>query len=506
MRLHWHSAEAGRPIRILRRSIRKPDGNAIRRCQIECSGNSWKETLKNLTAYVLGAMAFGSCWGSAQAKVERPPQFVAIAFDNCTELERWKEWTDFTQEMNQDGDHLHLTFFVSGVNFLADENKQAYRGPHRHKPGTSNIDFGGSPEEVSERVAYINGLHNSGNEIGSHTVGHFDGGNDEGGENWSAADWRQEFSSYDDLFTNLATHNGLPGVKFNFKIDEVRGFRAPYLSTNPGLYEILKENRFRYDTSRDGDWNAWPIKQDGMRLFKLADLKLHGSKKPTLSMDYNFFMAQSKAKDDPPNYARYREQMLQTYLDYFRENYTGNRAPIHIGHHFYDYQGGAYRQALKAFARAVCRLPEVRCVSYAQLADYLDEAERNGTLPALSSGEFPHYEQEPKIDVAQAFSRERPFVAVEVAASRRLRASLVGAGKSEFAEGNFSWILNGRKAGEGPTFDAAKLRKNRVQMLTVISLDAQGKEVSRGTRPIRVSGRTTQLPAPEPELKSRALR
>ena len=64
--------------------------------------------------------------------------------------------------------------------------------------------------------------------------------------------------------------------------------------------------------------------------------------------------------------------MLQTYLDYFKSNYAGGRAPLHIGHHFTDYQNGAYREALKVFARAVCGLPRVRCVTYGKLADFMD--------------------------------------------------------------------------------------------------------------------------------------
>ena len=81
--------------------------------------------------------------------------------------------------------------------------------------------------------------------------------------------------------------------------------------------------------------------------------------------------------------------MLQTYLDYFRSNYTGNRAPLNIGHHFFDYQDGAYKDALKSFARTVCGLPEVRCVSYAELADYMDQ-QNPATLEAYRKGDFPH--------------------------------------------------------------------------------------------------------------------
>ena len=80
--------------------------------------------------------------------------------------------------------------------------------------------------------------------------------------------------------------------------------------------------------------------------------------------------------------------MLETYLEYFKTNYSGNRAPLHIGHHFADYQGGAYRQALISFARTVCGLPEVRCVSYSKLADFMDGLSAE-TLEAYRKGDFP---------------------------------------------------------------------------------------------------------------------
>jgi len=46
-------------------------------------------------------------------------------------------------------------------------------------------------------------------------------------------------------------------------------------------------------------------------------------------MDYNFFVAHSRAVYDPRRYKMVREQMLQTYLQYFKSNYAGNRAPLH---------------------------------------------------------------------------------------------------------------------------------------------------------------------------------
>src|SRR5204863_7942055 len=47
------------------------------------------------TLVALGAPAPG------RAAVDRPPQFIVMAFDNCTELERWQELTDFAAELNK---------------------------------------------------------------------------------------------------------------------------------------------------------------------------------------------------------------------------------------------------------------------------------------------------------------------------------------------------------------------------------------------------------------------
>lgn len=321
-----------------------------------------------------------ACLVDAQAEVERPPQFVVMAFDNCTELERWQELTDFAARMNEDGDRLHFTFFVSGINYLADASRNIYEGPHQRR-GASRINFGGSPEEIRRRVTYVNALHRDGHEIASHAVGHFNGAS------WSAADWEKEFRAYGDLVRNVGPNSGNTDVKLAFSPEDVIGFRAPYLAKGPGLFQALRANGFRYDTSGDSAADEWPAKIDGVWRFNLARLKIQGSGKNALSMDYNFLVAHGRGSKDPRHIDAAREQMLATYLAYFKSNYAGNRAPLHIGHHFSAYQNGAYNDALKSFARAVCGLPEVRCISYAKLADFMDQQSPD-TLAAYRKGDF----------------------------------------------------------------------------------------------------------------------
>ena len=115
----------------------------------------------------------------------------------------------------------------------------------------------------------------------------------------------------------------------------------------------------------------------------------HFSGKRTLSMDYNFYVAQSGANEMPDQQEEFKQEMLDTYLEYFNENYHGNRAPIHIGHHFFPYQGAVYHEALQEFAKMVCGRPEVRCVSYRELADYLDMLD-DATLQDYQKGNFEH--------------------------------------------------------------------------------------------------------------------
>jgi len=329
----------------------------------------------------------------AQAGVDRPPQFVVMAFDNCTELERWQELTDFAAEMNKDVDRLHFTFFISGINFIADANRMIYEGPHQRR-GYSRINFGGTADDIRRRVDYVNALYRSGHEIASHAVGHFNGAG------WPVADWDKEFRSFAEILKNVGPNNALPEVKLDVAPAGVIGFRAPYLAKGAGLYGALKANGFRYDTSGVGHADEWPEQIDGIWRFNLAMLKIQGSGKATLSMDYNFFVAQSRGATDPRRYEAAREQTLQTYLAYFKANYSGNRAPLHIGHHFFGYQQGAYNEALKSFARAVCGLPEVRCGTYAKLADFMDQQSAQ-TLAAYRKGDFARAPT-PALNVAQA--------------------------------------------------------------------------------------------------------
>lgn len=358
---------------------------------------------------------------SAQApQVERPPQFVLLAFDGSLSHEMWKQTRQFAAEMKGQGKDVRFTYFISGVYYLAHKNRGQYLAPG-YGAGRSHIGWGKDDADLLGRFEHTNQAFLEGHEIASHANGHFDG------SKWTEEQWTSEFEQFYDFLFGFFRNNALTHVRefakgWSFTKENVIGFRAPLLGYSPGLWTTLKKFNFRYDTSRVAAATYWPekMRDGGYWNFPLASLRVAGSGKRTLSMDYNFYVAQSGGKPDLANAALYEEQTLQTYLQYFDLNYNGNRAPIDIGHHFSLWNDGAYWKALKRFAAAVCGLPEVRCVTYTELADFMDSLDE-GTRLAYQRGQF---HKAPQIRLAANDTRtySTPF-SLDFGETRRLYES-----------------------------------------------------------------------------------
>lgn len=387
-----------------------------------------------------------ACAGVISARAgDRPPQFVLVAFDNCSEIERWEYWRDITKELKG---AVSFTFFVSGTNFLSNDTKTLYKGPYA-QPGKANIDFSSSADEIAARNRLINTILQQGHEIGSHAVGHFDG------TAWRADDWHSEFESYSRLFDRVTDNNGLDrNASFAIQAKDLRGFRAPYLGiTWQQIAPELVKSGFSYDTSDTGEPGDWPSKSMGIWKFNLASIDVVGTGKKNLSMDYNFYVTQSHATENPPNQPIYRQQMLDSYLKYFKANYEGNRAPIHIGHHFADYQGGVYRAALTAFIRQVCVMPEVKCTAYSKLADFL-ESKSAAELGDFAAGNFAHAPM-PALG-ARPFAKSEPLIHVEQTGPFKFEARLIGPDAERFKGSKFEWIGPKTRV-QGKAFSTQKL-------------------------------------------------
>jgi hypothetical protein len=83
--------------------------------------------------------------------------------------------------------------------------------------------------------------------------------------------------------------------------------------------------------------------------------------------------------------------MRDGLLKGFDRAYDGNRAPLIIGNHFESWNGGTYMRAIDQVVENVCNKPDVRCVSFRQLADWLDAQDPTtlDKLRGLNVGEAP---------------------------------------------------------------------------------------------------------------------
>ena len=302
------------------------------------------------------------------------PQFVLLAFDGSASIPMWQETRDFAKELTAQNKPIHFTYFISGIYFLTEESRNHYQPPVFPK-GSSLIGYADSYNDIDARVQQINASLAEGHEIASHAVGHFNG------IKWSLPQWEQELSGFEQILFNIEANNRGIVLTKSLAIassTEIVGFRAPELGTNDNLDQALAKRHYRYDASRVSLNGDWPTKNKyGLWEFSLATIKLPPHNLTTISMDYNIFRSQTRARDilkrDSFSWKTNRDYLLQAYENYFYQHYRGNRAPIFIGHHFSKWNDGVYWEAMKDFAREVCGLPDVHCTTHRALADYLDQ-------------------------------------------------------------------------------------------------------------------------------------
>jgi len=305
------------------------------------------------------------------------PQFVVLAFDGSGSLPMWEKTRAFAREETAKGTPVKFTYFISSVFLLEEKNKLLYHPPKPERTGMSKIGFGYNRNDVAARIAEINGAFAEGNEIGSHLNGHAESGA------WTAEDWKNEFATFSQFVFHVSENNQWdPAFAKDHALaltaKDIVGFRTPNLAVNKDLWGTLKENGYRYDTSLTGRGDQWPVKRsDGMWEFPVMSIAhAASSTHRILAMDYNFYYNQSGAKDiakkGTPEWQVFYQDMLDSYRQYFQKNYAGNRAPVFIGHHFSEWNDGAYWEAMKTFASETCGRPGVQCVTYRELADWLD--------------------------------------------------------------------------------------------------------------------------------------
>ncbi|MGQ0846862.1 MAG: hypothetical protein ACT4QF_22305 [Sporichthyaceae bacterium] len=297
---------------------------------------------------------------------EKPPQFVVFSFDGAGSTERWKYYRDIAKSTNST-----YTYYLSGPYWLPDAKKNSYRPPN-FPVGYSEVGFGGTDAEVRERAEQAQLAFNEGHEIGTHFNGHMCGA--KGVAAFSGANWSDELEQWYQIVEQWrANANATDAAANPFTRKDVIGARTPCLEGKRSVFlPVLENNGFRYDTSGWG-YLQWPKKTDTTSLWDipLQVMKMAGTGRQVLSMDYNFYEIQGKVTT-PASRAAMQDQMVRTYRNAFNAVYEDNRAPLIIGHHFAEWNLGVYHDALGSFMKETCGKPEVKCVNFTQLVDWLD--------------------------------------------------------------------------------------------------------------------------------------
>ncbi|MFE6126835.1 hypothetical protein ACFQ6Q_00960 [Streptomyces sp. NPDC056437] len=300
---------------------------------------------------------------------EKPPQFVVFSWDGAGE-DSQKLFSHFRRVAKKYD--ATMTYFLSGVYLLPEEKSTMY-DPPQHAAGRSDIGFN-DIKGIKDTVRELRGAWQEGNEVGTHFNGHFCG-KDGGVGNWSVAEWKSELSQAKSFVKNWKTNAGLknePPLPFDYD-KELIGARTPCLEGRKNFVRAASQLGMRYDTSGIND-QIWPKKELGLWDLSLQMVPVPGRAFETLAMDYNFMVNQSgtTSKGDPSMHAYWGKQMRDGLVKAFDRAYESNRAPLIIGNHFESWNGGTYMRAVEDTIATVCVKKNVRCVSFRQLADWLD--------------------------------------------------------------------------------------------------------------------------------------
>ncbi|WP_037669418.1 lipoprotein [Streptomyces griseus] len=310
---------------------------------------------------------------------EKPPQFVVFSWDGA--LAGDDELFQHYRKMAKEYD-AHMTFFLTGI-YLLPKSKRDLYAPPQHKKGAAAISFP-TDEHIRTTLEQLGKAWQEGNEIGTHFNGHFCGA--KGGGDWSVEEWKSEIDQFYAMVENWKTNTGFKDIAplpFDFK-KEVTGGRAPCLEGQANLLKAAKGYGWRYDASSAGDFQIWPTKKNGMWDFPLQALPYDGGDYQGLSMDFNFLANQSDGQvdGDPARYPEWEKETTDAYMAGFNRVYYGSRAPLFIGNHFENWNGGIYMKSVDEVIKNVCTKKDVKCVSFRELSDWLD-VQKPETLQTL---------------------------------------------------------------------------------------------------------------------------
>ncbi|MER7467124.1 hypothetical protein [Streptomyces sp. NPDC097981] len=320
---------------------------------------------------------------------ETPPQFVVFSWDGAGEIGNGL----FPRFLKLAKDHgAAMTFFLSGIYLLPEAKKDLYRPP-KNPVGASDIGYL-KDENVRNTLNCVRQAWLDGHEVGTHFNGHFCSGSGSVAH-WTPDDWESEIEQAVSFVTGWRTNTGFTDIEplpFDYR-KELAGGRTPCLLGQDNLLPVARKLGWRYDASSPGGLQVWPGKRSGLWDLPLQSVPFPGHTFEVLSMDYNILANQSKntTRGASSNYPAWRTQATSAYLGGFRRAYETNRAPLFIGNHFEEWNGGIYMDAVEEALKGMSDKKDVRLVSFRQFADWLDVQDPKllARLQELAPGQSP---------------------------------------------------------------------------------------------------------------------
>ena len=319
-----------------------------------------------------------------------PPQFVVFSWDGGGETDAGL-LSRFRTVARDVG--ASMTIFLSGLYLLRGVDATRYHPP-RHEPGRSDIPFL-SDESVRRTIVGIGESWREGHEIGTHFNGHFCSGAGSVAR-WSAADWTSEIEQAVWMTTHWRTTTGwsdLPSLPFDYT-KELVGARTPCLLGSESLIPAAARLGWRYDSSSSSR-QVWPHQFPGTSMWNLSlsQIPFPGHSFEVLAMDYNYMANQSGPTPAKvaTRYAEWKAQALGALLAGHERALSGNRAPLIVGNHFEQWNGGIYMDAVEEAMRTMAKAPDTYLVSFRQLVDWLDRQDPIllAALQSLDVGKLP---------------------------------------------------------------------------------------------------------------------
>ncbi|MEU7475596.1 polysaccharide deacetylase [Lentzea sp. NPDC042327] len=301
-------------------------------------------------------------WMHKLAQGEKPPQFVLFSFDGAVSKQHWDKVLPVARQTG-----AHVTGLLSGVYMLADQDRTLYQPPAGLKRGRSDIDFGGSRQDIEARIGYLNQVIADGHEIGTHYNGHFcSGGSQPSVDKWDNAAWNAELAQFR-LIVDKARSEG-----FRLPADAVRGGRTPCLEGNwDEAFPAMAAHGLVYDTSQVALGVQWPSVQRGLYEFPMPEVRVPALGRQVVMMDFNLWYALNGAKEEPARAPEFTQIVVDTYRSVYRAALNGNRAPLVIGNHFNEWNGSAFSTAMEQFLGEVCGKPETVCATYTEVIQWM---------------------------------------------------------------------------------------------------------------------------------------